>query len=357
MKMSILQQLKTLTNKISPRKTMVSYMFWLKMPFDICYTFGSDNSNPWVAPDTMGLMQNLQELNDYGQLAGLIASTPLSAVLTGEIEPITQSQRAGMNETVFSPEVVQGMMDRFNAATSTNIEAWMWPAKNIKLHQLESDVNASEIISTATENFIQKAGESGLTITTDKPNIGQVTVAKLLAAAQQNYVTLQFKSAINYILLHKLGLKYRWEIELWGDIFNIDNDRKFLKEVVAGGNVAMFPKLLSAENISVHDADAMTKYINSLGIYKKFKTYTEEAKIAEQKAAVGRPSIADGNIENDATAASRGAGTNTSDNREQMSMKTVCPICGKEKEAGSLVCEECAAEIGAEFEEDEHKKD
>ena len=43
-----------------------NYMFWLRMPYDICYTFGSDNSHPWVAPDTMGLMLKLQELTDYG---------------------------------------------------------------------------------------------------------------------------------------------------------------------------------------------------------------------------------------------------------------------------------------------------
>ena len=180
----------------------VNYLFWLRMPYDICYTFGSDNSQPWVAPDTMGLMLKLQELTDYGQLAGLIASTPLTAVLTGEIEPI-QNARAGKNESIFDPGVLQGYMDQFNAATSTNVEAWLWPAKNIKLQQLSSDVNSSEIISTATENFVESAGEGGLTITTSKPNVSQVKTAQLLAASQQNYVTLQFEHVMNFILQHK----------------------------------------------------------------------------------------------------------------------------------------------------------
>ena len=70
------------------RGRQANYLFWLRLPYDLCFTFGSDNSHPWVAPDTMGLMLKLQELTDYGQLAGLIASTPLTAVLTGEIEPI-----------------------------------------------------------------------------------------------------------------------------------------------------------------------------------------------------------------------------------------------------------------------------
>ena len=113
-------------------KKVQSYFFWLRLPADMCFTFGSDNSNPWVAPDTMGLLQKLQELSDYGKLAGLIASTPLTAVLTGEIETIP-NPRAGKNESVFSPEVIQGYQDMFNAVTSTNVEAWMWPAKNIKL--------------------------------------------------------------------------------------------------------------------------------------------------------------------------------------------------------------------------------
>lgn len=301
-----------------------NYMFWLRMPYDICYTFGSDNSHPWVAPDTMGLMLKLQELTDYGQLAGLIASTPLTAVLTGEIEVIPQP-RAGKNESVFSPEVLQGYMQQFNEATSTNVEAWLWPAKNIKLQQLSADVNSSDIISTATSNFLESAGEGGLTIATEKPNVAQVVVAKQLAASQQRYVTLQFEQVLNFILRHKLGFKYEWRVRIWGDIFNHDDEKKYLKEIVSGGNIALLPKLMSAENISMRDTKAIVEYLMQLDFYKDFSTYTQ-IKAAElgQKAeeaagevkSVGRPSIPDGNVENDATAASKASGTNTAENRE-----------------------------------------
>lgn len=313
-----------------------NYFFWLRMPYDICYTFGSDNSHPWVAPDTMGLMLKLQELTDYGQLAGLIASTPLSAVLTGEIETI-DGARAGKNESVFSPEVLQGYMQQFNSATSTNIEAWLWPAKNIKLQQLSTDVNSSEIITTSTENLIVNGGESGMTITTDKPNVAQVTVAKLLAASQQNYVTLQFENVMNFIIQHKIGMKYRWKIKIWGNIFTDEADKKYLKEVVANGNIALFPKLMSAEGISMIDTQAIVKYIENADFYKSFKTYTLLAQAAEKEKEIseedeedndgteeetkgkgaGRKSLDDSEIDNDATAASRDRGDNIADNREQ----------------------------------------
>lgn len=314
------------TIEIIKKGRQENYMFWLRMPFDICYTFGSDNSQPWVAPDTMGLMLKLQELTDYGQLAGLIASTPLTAVLTGEIETISQP-RAGKNESVFSPEVLRGYMDQFNSATSTNVEAWLFPAKNLKLQQLSADVNSSDIVNNATRNFITSAGEGGLTITTDKPNVAQVTVAKQLAASQQRYVTLQFERVFNFILQHKLGLKYQWKIRIWGDIFNNDNDKKYLKEIVANGNIALLPKLMSAEGISMRDTKAITEYIKTLGFYEDFMTYTmlKNAELGVEQAEeddgsgsgeVGRPSIDDGNVENDATAASKARGDNIADNRE-----------------------------------------
>lgn len=309
------------------------YFFWLRMPYDICYTFGSDNSNPWVAPDTMGLMLKLQELTDYGQLAGLIASTPLTSVLTGEIEPIP-NPRAGKNESIFDPGVLDGMMERFNQVTSTNTEAWFFPVKNIKLQQLSADVNSSEILSAATENFVESAGEGGLTVTTSKPNVAQVNVAKQLAASQQEYVTLQMENVMNFILQHKLGMDYRWKIRIWDDIFNHENNVKIMKEEVAGGNIALLPKLMSAERMTMRDTKAMAEYIKTLDFYKEFMTYTQQSKhemdLESQEEAeaeseeeeegvekkVGRPEISENDLENDATAASKARGDNISDNRE-----------------------------------------
>ena len=327
-----------------------SYFFWLRLPADMCFTFGSDNSNPWVAPDTMGLLQKLQELSDYGKLAGLIASTPLTAVLTGEIETIP-SPRAGKNESVFSPEVIQGYQDMFNAVTSTNVEAWMWPAKNIKLQQLSADVNSSDIITKATQNFVTSAGEGGLTITTDKPNVSQVKTAQLLAAAREKYVTLQFERALNFVIRNKLGFKYDWTLHIWGDIFSFENEKKYLKELVAGGATFLLPKLASAEDLSLRDTKAIMSYIKTLDFYKDFSTWMSTATAtaeAEQNAIsdesqVGRPALDENDIENDATAASRDAGGNTAENRDTMEAR--CPICGAELEDGQIVCEACKERI------------
>lgn len=325
-----------------------TYLFWLRIPYDICFTIGSDNSHPWVAPDTMGLLMKLQELTDYGTLAGLIASTPLTAILTGEAEFINDP-RAGKNETVLSPETLMGLQDLFNATTSTNVEAMFFPLKNIKLQQLSADVNSSQIISEATENFVETAGEGGLTITTNKPNVSQIHTAQLLAAEKENYVTLQMQQILTFIIQHKLGLKYQWEVKLWGDVFTIENVKKYLAEQIRGGNSALLPKYLSAEGMTMRNTEAVQKYLESKGIYDNFHTLTSAEKEEEQadaeKKSVGRPALGEGDIENDATAASRDAGTNTRDNREQMDAH-LCPVCHENPlEGDQVVCDDCAQRI------------
>lgn len=305
-----------------------NYMFWVKLPFDICYTFCSDMSHSWVCPDTIATLEKLQELTDYGKLAGLIASTPLTAILTGEAEYV-EGARAGKTETKISPEVLKGLQDTFNAVTSTNVEAFFYPLKNVKLQQLATDVNSSEIISAATENFVEVSGEGGLTITTDKPNISQIKTAQLLAASQQRYVTLQFERVLNYIIQHKLGLQHKWSVKIWGDIFSLEGEKKYLKEIVANGNIALLPKLMSAEGLSIRDTKALAEYIKSLDFYKDFQTYTmeksnelkdkgDETQGTQEKKSVGRPGLSDDEVENDATGASKEAGTNTVDNRDKL---------------------------------------
>lgn len=69
-----------------------TYMLWVTLPQDFCYVFCSDTSTPWAIPDTSGMFLGLQELTDYDQLAGLLQSSPLTAVLTAEASFISDTQ-------------------------------------------------------------------------------------------------------------------------------------------------------------------------------------------------------------------------------------------------------------------------
>lgn len=331
-----------------------TYMFWVQMPQDLCYTFCSDNSTATAAPDTAGLFMDLQELTDYSVLAGLIASTPLTSLLTGEIELIPNPS-TGRDQTAMNPETVLKFQNLFNSMTSTNTEAFFAPLKNLKLQSLNNVPNSSDIKTKAVSNFISVAGEGGNIVATDKPSIAQVKTANMLSAAQYDFVVKQFKAALNNIVQECIDTDYKWKIDIFGDIFSEQNEKKFLKEMVAAGMKGFMPKLLAYEDMTVKDAKAVDYYLGAIGFYENLTTLTQEssAKLNATKTTdsgetetglpkqVGRPALDDDEIESDETAASREKGSNTSENKDIYAAKR-CAICGAELDDDEdILCDDC----------------
>lgn len=331
-----------------------TYMFWVQMPQDLCYTFCSDNSTATAAPDTAGLFLDLQELTDYSVLAGLIASTPLTSLLTGEIELIPNPS-TGRDQTAMNPETVLKFQNLFNSMTSTNTEAFFAPLKNLKLQSLNNVPNSSEIKTKAISDFISVAGEGGNIVATDKPSIAQVKTANMLSAAQYDFVVKQFKAALNNIVQECIDTDYKWKIDIFGDIFSEQNEKKFLKEMVAAGMKGFMPKLLAYEDMTVKDAKAVDYYLGAIGFYEDLTTLTQEssAKLNATKTTdsretetglpkqVGRPALDDDEIESDETAASREKGSNISENKDIYAAKR-CAICGAELDDDEdILCDDC----------------
>ena len=91
---------------------------------------------------------------------------------------------------------------------------------------------------------------------------------------------------------------------------------------------------------------AVQNYIESLGIYDKFKTVTQvqqqKNKVmedgSEKKEGAGRPTIDENDIENDNTAASKESGLDTADVRD-FDFNGKCVLCGADSD--EPLCEEC----------------
>lgn len=328
-----------------------AYFFWVQMPQDLCYTFCSDSSNPWVVPDTAGLLLSLDELADYDTLQGLVESTPLTALLTAEAETIP-NPNPGQDQSVLNPETIAGIEEHFNSSTSTNLEALFAPLKNFKLLSLPSQPNSSEISANATKNVLTRAGLGGLITTTDKPSVSQVKTAQLLAEAEAHFVTLQFESVLNMIINKIIGTKYHWGLHIWGGIFTFNDEIKRDKELFVSGATFVLPKLASAYDLSIRDTRAVQQYIDSFDIYDDFKTVTQvrQENINEQKSVsdtistgrAGRPSKDDSDIDNDNTAASKDGGLDTADTREYAAKEPtigVCIVCGAE--CDGILCDDC----------------
>lgn len=335
------------------------YLYWVQLPPEICYTFASDNSHPWAIPDTTGLFMGLQDLADYNTLASLVASTPLTMILTGEAETVNDPN-AGRDQTVINPETIAAFQNNFNDMTSTNVEAVFLPFKNLKLQSVNTSLSGLNIASEALTNFVSSAGEAGVIVATEKPSVAQVKGAQLIEEARQEYVTIQFEAVLNMIVNKLIGCKYKWGIHLWGGIFTYESHVKLMKEMFAGGASFLLPKLASAFDMTMRDVKSTLMSIDSMDIYKFLKTPTQEskedndAKSAEESMEtkkVGRPKKSENEIDNDDTAKSVDQGTNTSDMRDFAETATRCSICGAEIEVGEVVCEECKETYSEIFEE------
>ena len=341
-------------------KKLMTYLYWVQLPADLCFCFASDMSNAWAVPDTTGLFSSLQELTDYSTLAGLIASSPLTAVLTGQVE-FVDGAKPGQDETRISAHLMDAFQNIFNQMVPGNISAYFAPFKDLKLQSLPNIPNSSDIKTKAVQNFVATAGEGGLIVATDKPSVAMIKGAQRLAESQYDFVTRQIQDVVNFVLERWCDCKYKWQIELWGGVYTFDDRVRVMKEMVAGGATYLLPKLASADNYSMRQIKGITTYIDANKIYDKFKTlgWAQTQQIAKdggesitskvaESVKVGRKEISESDIENDSTAQSRETGANITELKSdyaEMIRHNRCVVCGDIVEDGHLLCPDCEDEM------------
>lgn len=315
-----------------------NYMYWVPLPQDLCYTFYFDGSHANMFPDFLGLFDDLSDLDNYKWLQASLLSKGVNSILTAEI-PLVKDAKAGQDSTAVSVDTAMGFQDLFAQNVSGNIMPFFAPLQEFELHTLENQPEAMDIIYDRTRDLVATSGNAALMSITDKPSIASVKAQQMIQAARVDYLTRQYENFLNEMLENNFGLKYKWEVHLWGDIFNIREDIKILREQVVSGLEGFLPKLLSANDMSIEDYVASQNYLKAYDIKvikvndtemtekaqkqaltvaktKATTTTTKSSSESDIKNSVGRPKLSDSEIENDNTAASADAGTNVSDIKE-----------------------------------------
>ena len=226
---------------------------------------------------------------------------------------------------------------------SANIFPFFAPFTDFDLHTLENQPESMDIIYSRIRDLIATSGNSALLPITDKPSIASVKAAEAIQASKNEYLTKQFEQFFNNTINSNFGLKNVWKINLWGDIFYWRDDMKNTKELVFSGLEGLLPKLLSSQELSPEDYKGSVIYLDALGIKieksmdrekfefdKKVGMMTAKAQVQAKKTStsstnptssnsdgssnpVGRPKLADTDIENDNTGISANTGNNVSE--------------------------------------------
>lgn len=301
-----------------------TYMYWVELPQDLCYTFYTDGATPIAAPDAIGLFSDLNDLGDYKWLQASLLSKGVNSILTGEV-PFDKSAKGGTDATIISPDVVLGYQKFFTNSVSGNIFPFFAPFTNFELHNIENQPEAMDIIYNRTRDLIATSGNASLMPITDKPSIASTKAAELLQASKCDYLTSQFEECLNHVINENFELKNKWKIHIWGDVFYLRDDIKIMNELIGSGNYnSLIPRILSAFDISVNDHSSTERYLKYLGIGIKSLEQINDEKLKSDSldkktqdtisnGKVGRDEISEDNIENDNTAISRDQGNNVSD--------------------------------------------
>ena len=292
-----------------------NYLFWKQLPQDQVFCFGSDLSNAWQLPDTIGLFMNLTELNDYKWLQGALTSSPLTNIMTAEVALNDDDKVPGYNDTALSPDVILGFQDLYNSLVSGNSAGFFAPFKNFELHSLPDVPNSMNIYSSALQDTITSAGISGLLTTESKPSVAMVKTSQLLAEAEADFVTKQLESFVNVVLAKHLGLNNVWKCSLWGNIFTIQDEIGKMKDFLNLGISSILPRLLSAYGLDIESDGCINDWLEVMGTYDKF--HSVQSAYQQSGNQTGRPEADENNLESDNTEASINQGTNTSDLREE----------------------------------------
>lgn len=315
------------------------YMYWVKLPQELCYTFYTDGAHPMVFPDTIGLFSDLNELGDYKWLQANLLSKGVNSVITAEV-PLIKDPKPGSDATVITPDTILGYTDFFQNNISGNIFPFFAPFEKFELHTLENQPESMNIIFDRMRDLIATSGNSALMSITDKPSIASVKAAQAIQASRCDYLTKQFESFLNNVVNREFELKYKWNITLWGDIFNVREDIKNMKELVLSGASGLLPRLLSGYGMTLEDYNGSTLYMKTL----KVKLESEEkvnSNSASAENPIGRPRLEEDAIINDNTGTSSDMGNNVSDIKE-FTKVNICCVCKKELEdETNFICDSC----------------
>jgi len=308
------------------------WLFWATLPQDAAVTFYSDGAHNNSFGDMISLLEPFSTLSDYAWVQGQLASKGVNAIMTLEA-PLTKDAKAGSDAVISSVDTILGYQSIFENNVAGNIMPFISPFTNAKLHELTTEPESMNIVSQRISQLVATSGLTGLITLSDKPNIASIRTSQKIQAAKNDYLTRQFEDWLNYIINSSFDLKNTWQVKLFGDIFTDEDTETKVKELVLNGANGLIPKLLAYHNLTLEDYKGSEEYLKSLGIEIKSnaqnlaeQTQKDNVKLAKttanktssntnsnpSKQKTGRKPLADGDVENDNTNASREQGGNDS---------------------------------------------
>ena len=228
---------------ISIEKISGKYYFWATLPTNECFPFGADFSSPLQAPMLMGLFLTGADLTQYEYLQKQLLQIPLYSILTGEI-PYHDEKASGTknaDDVRLSPTGALYYQNLFYKMMSDNdtsgVDMFAAPFENMKLQHLDSTPNSTDVVTKAYQDYLTKAGITGIISATDKPMAALVASTQKIESQYAVLIYSQFANMMNRTF-ERLNLNNEWRFFMFGDIFSEQDKLKSAKEGMTLGILA-----------------------------------------------------------------------------------------------------------------------
>lgn len=273
-----MERLKALRDAVDqlPGKPEVYYQggrwyYWVILPIDKVWTFEIDDTSKNVVPPLTGLFLSMTNIAKYEQVQLSLVQNPLIAMVLGEIPYRDDAGATQEDAYKLSPtgrryyEALWYQM--LSATNTTGVGFYLAPAENMQLVQLAEAPSANEISSNGYSYAMQKSGIGIIPATTD-PRAGTVQVSMQIECRFGELLYKQISRMMNY-LYQSLGLRWRWEFVMFGNLATDDDRLKEAKDGMTLGILSSTMDYLAILGKRLTDDIAISNAVIGSGIMEK----------------------------------------------------------------------------------------
>lgn len=246
------------------------WMYWVSLPIDKVWTFGTDDTTPAAISPLAGLFLTYSQQADYEATQLSLLMNPLIKIFTGEIPYYNDTGATtedGYRMSVGMRAMFIRWFDELMRNNNTGGTAfYAAPFENIKSHDFAESANANDISASFNKYAGAKSGLAALIPVDEDIKAAQVEASKMIESRYSTATIYpQFCRMMN-LLYEKLNLKYEWEFVMFGTIFTDDKIRENAQKAIANGDISAHFILSALDDDSWIDKLSMMRTIKESGM-------------------------------------------------------------------------------------------
>ena len=313
--------------------SLSTWAYWAELPADVVWTFCFTEADALAVSPFISLLLMGSDLTNYSLLQQQLVAAPLNSLILGEMVTDADTKHSGWSPDNFfiSPEALTLFENSINSVlANANIAYKMTPSVKNQMFNVPTIPNAQNVYNEAIRGIINTAGSGALQTLSEKPSVAQTNMARITEHRFIDRIYAQFEHFVNTVFeqMYNVGdLNFHWYFRMFGNAYLDKDEIADLEKSLSMGQLELLPKYLAMRDLSMTDALALVDYIESTGLYDKFKplvsSFTMQSDSVSEKKSTnlnenkvidegGRPETE--NPENDNTDASKNNGASDARN-------------------------------------------